>query len=93
MPTPDSRVALLGETGGTNIWLALLRGASTVDSVQPDPRVGAILRGLLGYNADPSILEVVAWLGYLLIVGALYLRPVAAPSPKRSAVADGSLKP
>jgi len=47
---------------------------------------------LLGYNADPSILEVVAWLGYLLIVGALYLRPVASPSPKRSAVADGSLK-
>lgn len=76
-------------------WFPFLEStAFDVSGALPDDSgVGAILRGLLGYNADPSILEVVAWLGYLLTVGALYLRPVAAPSPKRSAVADGSPRP
>jgi high-affinity iron transporter len=73
-------------------WFPFLEStAFDVSGALPDDSgLGAILRGLLGYNADPSILEVVAWLGYLLIVGALYLRPVAALAPKRSAVADGS---
>lgn len=37
--------------------------------------VGALLRALFGYNADPTVLELVAWLGYLLVTGFLFLRP------------------
>jgi spermidine synthase len=38
------RVALLGETGGANAWLAVRRGASVVHFVQPDANIVALLR-------------------------------------------------
>jgi high-affinity iron transporter len=51
--------------------------------------VGALLRALIGYNADPTVLEFVGWLGYLLVTGFLFLRPyregrprVAPPGPR-----------
>jgi high-affinity iron transporter len=37
--------------------------------------VGALLRALVGYNADPSWLEVVAWIGYVLVTAFFYFRP------------------
>jgi high-affinity iron transporter len=37
--------------------------------------VGAVLHGLLGYNAAPSLVEVVAYWVYLVGVGFLFLRP------------------
>ena len=37
--------------------------------------VGAVLHGLVGYNAAPSLVEVVAYWSYLLVVGFLFLRP------------------
>ncbi len=37
--------------------------------------VGAVLHGLLGYNAAPSLVEVVAYWAYLVVVGFLFLRP------------------
>ncbi|HEX6230350.1 MAG TPA: iron uptake transporter permease EfeU [Actinomycetota bacterium] len=52
--------------------------------------LGAILRGLVGFNADPTILEVASWAAYLVVIGGLYLRPVAALAPRRSAFADAS---
>jgi high-affinity iron transporter len=75
-------------------WFPFLEGvAFDVTSTLPDESgVGAILRGLLGYNADPSTLEVIAWFSYLLIVGALYLRPVAAMARSRPAMVDSSPK-
>jgi spermidine synthase len=42
------RVALLGEAGGANAWLAVRRGASGVDFVQPDANLVALLRRSLG---------------------------------------------
>jgi high-affinity iron transporter len=65
-------------------WIAFLE-AHAFDlsgSLPDDEGLGAILRGLVGYNADPTWLEVVGWLAYLLVVGALFLRPPAAPAPK-----------
>ena len=75
-------------------WFPFLEGAAfdVSSSLPDDTGVGAILRGLMGYNADPSTLEVVAWIGYLLVVGGLYLRPVTAIASSRPAVADGSPK-
>jgi high-affinity iron transporter len=53
-------------------------------SLPDDTGVGAVLRGLLGYHADPTWLEVVGWLGYLVVVGGLFLRqPTTAPPKSR----------
>lgn len=51
-------------------------------SLPDDAGAGAILRGLLGYHADATWLEVAGWLGYLLVVGLLFLRPPAVPGSK-----------
>jgi high-affinity iron transporter len=48
-------------------------------SLPDDAGVGAILRGLIGYNADPTWLEVVGWAGYVVVIGGLYLRPARVP--------------
>lgn len=49
--------------------------------------LGGTLKALFGYNADPSWLELGAWLGYLLVTGFLFFKPmrqerVPAPSPQ-----------
>lgn len=75
-------------------WFPFLAAtAFDITATLPDDSgLGAILRGLVGYNADPTTLEVIAWIGYLVVVGALYLRPIASVAAQRPAVADGSTK-
>jgi high-affinity iron transporter len=72
-------------------WLPLLeQTAFDVSATLPDDSgIGAVMRGLVGYNADPTVLEVIAWLGYLFVVGALYMRPVASVA-SRPIAADTS---
>ncbi|MBI4261841.1 MAG: FTR1 family protein [Actinobacteria bacterium] len=45
--------------------------------------LGAILRALIGYNDNPSVLELLSWVAYVLVTGVYYLRPVV---PRRAAV-------
>jgi high-affinity iron transporter len=63
-------------------WFPVLEShAFDLSATLPDDAgVGAVLRGLVGYNADPTVLEVVSWLAYLVVIGALYLRPVTIPT-------------
>jgi high-affinity iron transporter len=65
-------------------WLPFLGGhAFDLSASLPDDEgIGAILRGLVGYNADPTLLEVVGWAAYLVVVGALFLRTPAMPGTK-----------
>jgi high-affinity iron transporter len=49
---------------------------------------GAMLRALIGYNDDPSVLEVIAWASYLLVTGFLFLRPTSTPAPAAQASND-----
>jgi high-affinity iron transporter len=65
-------------------WLPFLGGHAfdLSASLPDDAGVGAILRGLVGYNADPTWLEVVGWAAYLVVVGALFLRAPAMPGAK-----------
>lgn len=37
--------------------------------------IGGMLRALIGYHDNPSVLEVVAWAGYLLIAGFFFFKP------------------
>jgi high-affinity iron transporter len=41
--------------------------------------VGAFLRAMFGYNADPSWLELGAWIAYLAATGYLFFRPARVP--------------
>lgn len=51
--------------------------------------VGSILRALVGYTATPEWITLIAWLAYVLVVLALYLRP-AGGGPRRARVRTGS---
>jgi high-affinity iron transporter len=72
-------------------WLPFLEShAFDLSATLPDDEgIGAVLRGLVGYNADPGVLEVVAWAAYLVVVGTLYLRPTQ-PLPSRRVVMDAA---
>lgn len=63
-------------------WLAFLDNvAFDLSGVLPDDSgVGAVVRGLVGYNADPTVLEVLAWTAYLVVAGVFYFRPYRVPS-------------
>jgi high-affinity iron transporter len=69
-------------------WFPFLEAhAYDVSATLPDDEgIGAVLRGLVGFNADPGVLEVLAWATYLVVIGALYLRPYTSLS-SRSAIA------
>lgn len=72
-------------------WFPILQGrAFDLSATLPDDEgIGAILRGLFGYNADPTVFEVLAWVTYLVVVGVLYLRPYTSLS-SRSPVVDAA---
>jgi high-affinity iron transporter len=65
-------------------WLPLLQGtAFDISASFPDDEgLGGILRALVGYQANPTWLEVVGWAGYLVVVGGLFLRPHTAPTTR-----------
>jgi high-affinity iron transporter len=69
-------------------WFPFLEShAFDLSATLPDDEgIGAILRGLVGYNADPGVLEVLAWGAYLVVIGTLYLRPMAAVPSRHVAV-------
>ena len=51
-----------------------------------DSPMGAVLSGLLGYQAAPVVGEVVVYLAFLAVSLFFFLRPAATPAP-RAAVA------
>jgi high-affinity iron transporter len=46
---------------------------------------GVLLKGLFGYNGNPSLIEVVSYFGYLLVSLVLFLKPATVP-PEPAAV-------
>lgn len=53
---------------------------SHILSSDPDVSLpGGMLRALIGYHDNPSVLEVVAWASYLLIAGFLFFKPERRP--------------
>jgi high-affinity iron transporter len=64
---------------GNGFWTATAFDISRV--LSQDEGIGAFLRAILGYSANPAVLVVVAHVVYLVTVLALYLRPVRRPVP------------
>jgi high-affinity iron transporter len=55
--------------GTQNLW--------DVRPILPDDSgLGAFLKHMFGYNADPALIEIVCWVAYLLVVGFLFFRPL-----------------
>ena len=46
--------------------------------------IGTFLKALFGYNGNPSLLEAVAYVAYLAVVGAASLRPRRVAGPARA---------
>jgi high-affinity iron transporter len=73
-------------------WFPFLEShAYDLSATLPDDEgIGAVLRGLLGYNADPGVLELIAWGAYLLVIGTLYLRPTTTIAPRQAVTPEPS---
>jgi high-affinity iron transporter len=59
--------------------------------VPPDSWYGVLLKGIFNFNPAPTVIEMTAWLLYLVPVLAIYLRPVkrkASPPPVVAEVAS-----
>jgi len=70
-------------------WLPFLgETAFDISATLPDDEgVGGILRGLVGYQANPTWLEVAGWVGYLVVVGYLFTRPQPVPGDRQQRTA------
>ncbi|MHB8891551.1 MAG: iron uptake transporter permease EfeU [Candidatus Limnocylindrales bacterium] len=52
--------------------------------------IGQFLRALFGYSSQPEVTTLVVWAGYVVVVLALFLRPVAPPAPRVARSAGSS---
>jgi high-affinity iron transporter len=73
-------------------WLSFFTStAFNLSATLPDDHgIGTVLHGLIGYNADPSVLEVLSWIGYLVAITTLYFRPQPAVAPRVAPVVERS---
>lgn len=51
---------------------------------------GAVLQGIFNFRPDPTVLQVIAWLGYLSVVLTLFLHPVRPPQQPAPAATDAA---
>jgi high-affinity iron transporter len=82
------------EIGVINIGTASafdLGGILPADASSPIGFVGSFLRALVGYSATPEWSTLIVWIAYVVVVLALYLRPMAPrPVPAATAAAERS---
>ena len=60
--------------GGAHLWD--LRATLSDESA-----VGGLLHGLLGYSDNPTVLQAIAYISYLLVAGGFFLRETRKPLP------------
>jgi high-affinity iron transporter len=79
-------------------WITIGTGtAFDIGAVLPhDAGIGLFLRALFGYSSSPEWVTLLSWAGYVVLVLALYLRPIpqrasgAAAEPPKPAAAAGA---
>ena len=59
-------------------------------TIPPEGVVGSLLKGILNFSAAPTVLGVVVWVGYVVVVGALFLRRVTRRSQAPARVTSES---
>jgi high-affinity iron transporter len=67
---------------GSGPWTATAFDISGI--LSDEAGVGSFLRAIFGYSAAPAVLTLVAHVGYLVTILALYLRPMRQPLPPAS---------
>lgn len=74
---------------GNGFWTAQAYDLTGV--LSHEEGIGAFLRAILGYSADPAVLTIGAHVVYLVVVLALYLRPIQRRiQPTASAAPDAA---
>ena len=68
---------------GNGFWTATAYDISSI--LAHEDGIGAFLRAILGYSADPAVLTIAAHVAYLVGILALYLRPIRRLPPASSA--------
>ena len=58
--------------------------------ISEDSTTGQFLTALFGYNGDPSLLEIVAWAGFVAVALAFFLRPLIAWRRREAAPATAA---
>lgn len=58
------------------------RAFDVSDTIPPSSWYGTLLRGVLNFQPNPTVLQVVAWVAYLVPVLILFLRPAKAPASR-----------
>lgn len=76
-------VITLGTVTIVDISSVLPHEAPTGAAMTPVVILGQLLRALFGYTSQPEAITLVAWAAYVLIVLALYLRPVKSTDLRR----------
>ncbi len=51
---------------------------------------GEIIQGVLNVTPHPTVLQLICWLAYIVVVLALFLRPTRPPAPKPAPATDVS---
>jgi len=62
---------------------AVLPHSGDIAETGPILIVGQLLRALFGYSSTPEWVTLIAWATYLVVVLALYLRPVKPSAPRQ----------
>ena len=50
-------------------------------TLSEESAVGGFLHGLLGYSDNPTVLQAIAYISYLLVAGGFFLRETRKPLP------------
>jgi high-affinity iron transporter len=62
---------------------AVLPHSGEIAQTGPILIVGQLLRALFGYSSRPEVVTLVAWMAYIAVVLALYLRPIKPSAPRQ----------
>ncbi len=62
-------------------------------AIPPDSWYGVLLKGIFNFNAQPTVIELIVWLAYLIPVMFLYLRPSGPPRQPKPATSAVSSEP
>jgi high-affinity iron transporter len=85
-------IGWIGIGAGTAFDVSSVLPHAPIDGAPDGPPliVGQFLHALLGYNSQPEVIVVLTWVAYVVVVLALFLRPMVPSVIRAAASADSS---